>query len=244
MSGVDDSRDRARAAVPPVLQQLAESSREWQPSARVDEALRASWEAAGGSRSAGSTIRRGPRAADLRTWAPWGALAASLVAVLMWWGVADRSTEPSATSADSRRAEVASGVPASGDTGRAEPVARPVAVPSGPFGPPPPRPSAEPARDPKASASRPRPAARPSRPAASASLARHQVESDEPDPFVWLPGAEAIEPGLGLQVVRMTLPNARWDGRAPGQDAVQADVLMGDDGLMRAVRVVRTTSRP
>jgi hypothetical protein len=237
MSGVEHSRDREPPAVPPVLQHLAESSREWQPSARVEDALSASWEAAAASRSAGATVRRDPRGtARVRTWAPWGALAASLVAALVWWGMAGRgSIEPSATFADSGSAEVAPGLPVSGDTGSAGPVARPVAVPSGPFGPPPPRPAAEPARDPKPSVSRP---------AASASLALREVESEEPDPFVWLPGADAIEPGLGLQVVRMTLPNARWDGRAPGQDAVQADVLMGEDGLARAVRVVRTSTRP
>jgi hypothetical protein len=136
-----------------------------------------------------------------------------------------------------------------------EPVVVADAVPSGPFEPPP-RP---PVATPKADATRPdagdaapalaaaggeRATAR--RPAAGrrAAARQHQaVERDEAEPFVWIPGADTIEPGLGLQVVRMRVPQARWEGRPPGSDAVEADVLMGEDGLARAVRVVRASSR-
>jgi hypothetical protein len=63
------------------------------------------------------------------------------------------------------------------------------------------------------------------------------------EPFVWIRGADEIEPGLGLRIVRVQLPRMRWDAGTPRPELVDADVLMGSDGQARAVRVAWTDAR-
>jgi len=64
--------------------------------------------------------------------------------------------------------------------------------------------------------------------------------------FVMLPGSESMPPTQDLQVLRVRIPRTRiqalgWPVNVDRlEEAVLADVVVGDDGLARAVRLVRT----
>jgi hypothetical protein len=70
-----------------------------------------------------------------------------------------------------------------------------------------------------------------------------ETAANHVEPFVWIRGADEIEPGLGLRIVRVQLPRMRWDAGTPRPELVDADVLMGSDGQARAVRVAWTDAR-
>lgn len=137
------------------------------------------------------------------------------------------------------------------------------AVPGGPLEPPPSRlPAAEaaPARParmgertdraaaPSPSRAASAPGASPGRASAGrsspvAAAPARAAAGDEVEPFVWIRGADEIEPGLGLQIVRVQLPRVQWDTGTPRREFVNADVLIGNDGQPRAVRVVQAGLR-
>ena len=109
------------------------------------------------------------------------------------------------------------------------------ALPAGPLAPPPvagPTRDGEPARPPGR-------APRPGRAAVSASTASAAVPAatapqvvtaavqpggaalTDAEPFVWIHGADEIEHGLGLRIVRVQLPRMRWDAATPRPDLVR-----------------------
>jgi len=83
----------------------------------------------------------------------------------------------------------------------------------------------------------PRPVRRPLPPA---------LESRSVAVFVMMPGSELLPPTQDLQVLRVRIPRTRiqalgWPVNVDRlEEGVLADVIVGDDGLARAVRLVRT----
>jgi hypothetical protein len=76
---------------------------------------------------------------------------------------------------------------------------------------------------------------RPPSPAQVATAPRPQARE-----FIQLPYAPAFDPYEGGQVVRVSMPGAsvRGLGLPISADRVQADVLLGDDGVARAIRLI------
>ena len=72
-----------------------------------------------------------------------------------------------------------------------------------------------------------------------------QVEARPIAVFVMLPGSELMPPTQALQIMRVQIPRTRiqalgWPVNADRLDErVLADVVVGDDGLARAVRLVQ-----
>lgn len=246
MSGVIDPRGDqssphdARSQTPRALVDLAESLRHVGASDAVEWALDQAWHDM--HRDHPAADAGGPTRRPMPLWA-WPVLgAAAAIALALRLGPATPG-------------------PASAPV---EPEAVVAAVPGGPLEPPPPR-------VPEADAAAVRPTRtgqrtdnRPNGPSSSretsasgtspgrASVGRNPpvatapapaAAGDEVEPFVWIRGADEIEPGLGLQIVRVQLPRLRWDTVTPRREFVNADVLMGNDGQPRAVRVVRTNLR-
>ena len=71
-------------------------------------------------------------------------------------------------------------------------------------------------------------------------LAAAPKPEPKPQPFVQLPFAPAFSQYDEAQVVRVTMPgaSARGLGFAVSGDRVQADVVVGYDGVARAIRMV------
>ena len=229
MSGVNTPLDGASSwptetgTTPRALADLSASLHAAGASATVTQALGEAWQAMHASQP--------QRTASWR-WPVLGAVAALAIAVV-WFGWGRSTIAP-----DSPMPE---GLVA--------------AVPGGPFEPPPvttavTEPPATvidrvtPAVDERAPAVVPadRTGRRPraGRRAAGGGRPEQVVARAEPEPFVWIRGADGVELGLGLQIVRMQVPRLRWAAGMPTRELVEADVLMGTDGQARAVRVVRT----
>lgn len=266
MSGLTLPPSSDRDETPRALADLAAASRDASPSADVMRALDVAWADLHGDGAAGARASR-PPVSRWGWWAAAGGLgaAAALVVALASGpqpgapaavpapeieAVAQADAEgpgSSDTPAEIGAAETPAGSPVGSRGIGADAVPLVAAVPGGPFEPPPPpprMPSPTPASD-RASTRRPdRGAPARARPeAASAATAQAASAATAPDPFVWLRGADEVEPGLGLQIVRVQVPRLRWDTGVPRRDMVEADVLMGFDGQPRAVRMVRTGGR-
>ena len=71
------------------------------------------------------------------------------------------------------------------------------------------------------------------------------VRRSAPTPveFIEIPYAPSIGAFDEAQVVRVNMPgaSARRLGLAVGMDRIQADVLLGNDGIARAIRLVSTS---
>ena len=72
-----------------------------------------------------------------------------------------------------------------------------------------------------------------------------QVEARPTAVFVMLPGSEFMPPTQDLQILRVRIPRTRiqalgWPVNPDRlEERVLADVVVGDDGLARAVRLVQ-----
>lgn len=230
MSGLTPPNDQPPLPETPLaLTDLARSLDGVSPSPHVERALEAAWGAMHASTDARQVRHR-------RSWVVWTApalaAAAALLVATAWVGWTNSTLD-----------------------GPDDPqhVGVEAAVPGGPFEPPPPvapagtrMPVRPDLRDNTPAASRRvvpppgPPSRRPDTPARSVVRPAQGAVGDDPEPFVWLRGADDIEPGLGVHVVRVQVPRLRWDGGTPSRELVDADVLMGNDGQARAVRVVRT----
>lgn len=220
----------ARSDTPRAIADLARALEDEGPSTHVEQALSAAWDAMHGE---GPVVQ--PRHAP--AWPGWalpalGAVAALLIAPA--WVMLSQA-------------------PGRGAPDDPVPVGLEAAVPGGPFEPPTTRPSEAPrnvspsgaAVDRRSPVRRPVPAgrhvARPHVPDTDVVRpAQVSLGDDVAEPFVWIRGADEIEPGLGVHVVRVQVPRLRWDAGTARREVVDADVLMGNDGQARAVRVVRT----
>lgn len=233
MSGLiapTDHQPEARSDTPRAIAELARALEGDGPSPHVEQALSAAWDAMHG---VGPVVQ--PRHAP--AWPAWalpalGAVAALLIAAA--WVIVSQTPGRGAPDDPVR-------------------VGLEAAVPGGPFEPPPTsrpvvppdvRPSGA-AVDRRAPVRRPVPAegrdgARPHAPDTHVVRPAQVALGDATEPFVWIRGADEIEPGLGVHVVRVQVPRLRWDSGMPRRELVDADVLMGNDGQARAVRVVRT----
>lgn len=233
MSGVIDPRHDAapasESAGPPprALADLAASLQHAGASASVEQRLDEAWRAMHAPEPAASVSGPARRLAPVWACPVLGAAAALVVALRLWPPVAPPLPP----------------VPA--------PVGMVAAVPAGPLEPPPPTSPVD-----GAAVVRPTPAEVPAgtRPALTVRAAAQGVATDmtgpaaatapdDVEPFVWIRGADEIEPGLGLRIVRVQLPRVRWDTGTPRPELVNADVLMGSDGQARAVRVAWTDGR-
>lgn len=257
MSGLNETPGpRTDETTPRALVDLAASVRDAGPSAAVSQALDAAWADLHGTTP---TAHAAPAPIAWWAWAAGGAVAAS-VALALWVAQPDRRSEPGrsdpaegpSASASAETAKPGTGVtaPAGGEQDESSgpddshPLQM-VAVPEGPFAPPPSRPgTTRPARP---GAERPRDEATGRLAALGATSPALEGESAEApaeaEPFVWLRGADQIEPGMGVQLVRVQVPRLRWDAGMPQRVLVEADLLMGMDGQPRAVRMVRTSGQ-
>lgn len=219
---------------PRALVELAASLRHTGASPSVEQALDEAWRAMHATEAAVAGAA-GParRIVPVWTWPVLAAAAAVVVALRL--GI---PTAPSLPDPQSPDRVVA-------------------AVPAGPFEPPP---TAAPVDDPatvraaglEAPAVPPAPTVRAVASGAPTGLRpgplpvagpAAETAANDVEPFVWIRGADEIEPGLGLRIVRVQLPRMRWDAGTPRPELVNADVLMGSDGQARAVRVAWTDAR-
>ena len=116
-----------------------------------------------------------------------------------------------------------------------------VSVPIMASAPPPPPVTTEAAK-PAAKPAAPKPRARRTRQAVQAARISPPPTASRPTPqeFIEIPYAPALTPFDGGRVVRVNMPGAsvRSLGLPVLSDRVQADVLIGDDGVARAIRFV------
>lgn len=266
MSGLTDRSGESRPSeTPRALADLAASLADARPSESVARALAEAWEARAGAPAPAAATQASAsppvplvsrRRLSARRWVGLAGAAAAMVvaasALFMWRGGAapdgDAAVPVPASVLEPppdralRPADAIALPPA--------PAAVVAAVPDGPLAPPPgtlPHPTPEPPRRTTRGEVRPtgRPATAP--PAAEGMLAEARPVAasaeDGEAPFIWLRGADQLEPGLGVQVVRVRLPRVGWDTGSPRPVLVEADLLMGFDGQPRAVRMVRTSTR-
>lgn len=271
MSGLTDRSGESRPSeTPRALADLAASLADARPSEAVARALAEAWEARTGASSHAAT-RLAPAAPPVplasrrrlpaRRWVGLAGAAAAMVvatsALVVWRGGAapdNDAAAPVPVAAGEPRPDHAP-QPSDAIAVPPAPAAVVAAVPDGPLAPPPgtpPHPTSEPARRTtrgeahlagRPAADRPAPdRAAPEGRRAEARPVGGSAEDGEA-PFIWLRGADQLEPGLGVQVVRVQLPRVGWDTGSPRPVLVEADLLMGFDGQPRAVRMVRTSTR-
>lgn len=237
MSGVNWPVEHGPPAdeTPRALAELRASLGDASPSPGVERELETAWRALHDTRPTSATPGRG--------WSTALGSAAAVLAVLLGaWLLQPRDLSAPQTSSVAR----GTAVPDS-------PLVPPPREPAGPLRPPPKGGEAAAPGDqratsdaglvpstPSAGRSAPSPPgsgrANGRRPAPTAALS---ASRDEPEPFEWLRGADDVEPGLGLEIVRVHVPRVLWDVSGPRRVLLEADLLMGHDGQPRAIRLAR-----